>query len=193
VHSTVLFVAEIVSTNFKGTAYRNNYGINLKDDFYPSTKFWTIAHVFSLRPSAFSICAHLREILFLNFLSQIYADFFLADLRRFLFLRPSAVSICAPLRELFFGIFLADLRWFISRWFTQISFSASICAFQSANICVNCFFWIFLSQIYTDIFLRPLHRATLQQRMKIICRIHKTIPSQTVQYFVFVPIRIFLV
>ncbi len=39
VRSTVLFVAEIVSTNFKGTAYRNNYGINLKDDFYPSTKF----------------------------------------------------------------------------------------------------------------------------------------------------------
>ena len=33
VRSTVLFVAEIVSTNFKGTAYRNNYGINLKDDF----------------------------------------------------------------------------------------------------------------------------------------------------------------
>ena len=52
VRSTVLFVEETVPINFKGTAYRNNYGINLKDDFKPWTKLWTIAHVFSLRSSA---------------------------------------------------------------------------------------------------------------------------------------------
>ncbi len=63
VRSTVLFVAEIVSTNFKGTAYRNNYGINLKDDFNPSTKIMNNSTRFfsALRPSALPICEYLRE------------------------------------------------------------------------------------------------------------------------------------